>query len=135
MGLGLADAGVGSQRGGDRQVAGELGQQAGVERRVVGHVAEADPRVEHRRPDRGIGVGGVGVVDDAEVAAHDRHVEGLAVVGTGDVGHRVGVADHVGGGLVEQERAGGAEPLALDDVDASSVVNVRPLDTLVELEV
>ena len=55
MGLVLADAGVGSQRGGDRQVPGELGEQAGVDRRVVGHVAEPHPGVELRRADRASG--------------------------------------------------------------------------------
>ena len=87
-------------------------------RLVVRHVAEADPRIELGGPDRRVGIAGVGVVDDAEVAAGHRHVVGRGLVRTGHVRHRIGVADDVGSGDVEQQRAGGAGPFALGRPDA-----------------
>ena len=75
VGLVLPDAGVRPEGGGDRQVAGELGEQAGVDGRIVGDLAEAHPGTQLGRTDRRVGIARVGVVDDAEVAARDRHVE------------------------------------------------------------
>ena len=109
---------VGAQRGGDRHVPGELGQQPGVDRLVVGHVAEPHPRVQHGRPDGCVGVAGVGAVDDPQVPAGHRHVVRLGLVRAGHVRGGIGVADHVGRGDVEQQRAGRAGPVALDGPDA-----------------
>ena len=65
VGLVLADAGVRAEGGGDREVPGELGDEPGVDRRVIGHVSEPNPCVQLGWSDRGVRIAGVGVVDDA----------------------------------------------------------------------
>ena len=113
MRLVLTDAGVGPERGGDGHVPRELGEQPGVERRVVGHPAEAGPRRELGRPDGGVGVPGVRTVHDPEVSSGHRQVVGDRFVRPGHRGCWGGVADHVRSGDVEQQGAAGADPSAL----------------------
>ena len=117
VGLVLADPGVGAKRGGDREVAGELRQQARVQRPVVRQLVEPDPGVQDGRPHRGVRVPGVGPVDDAHVPARDAHVVGLALVGPGGGGWGDGVADDLGRRLVEQEEARCTAPVVLGHRD------------------
>ena len=63
------------QCGGDRQMPGELGKETRVQRRIVRHLGEAHPRVEHRRTDRGLWIARVCSVDDPQVAPGHAHVE------------------------------------------------------------
>ena len=127
MRLVLADAGVRAQRSRDRHVPGELRQQPGVDRLVVGHVAEADPRVEHRGSDRRVGITGVGVVDDAQVAAGDRHVVRLDSYGPATSG--AGSAWRITSGAVTSRSTVPAAQVRPPCVARTPrAVNVRPLE-------
>ena len=96
MRLVLTDAIVRAQGGGDRHVPGELGEEAGVERRVLGHLAEAHPAVDEGWSERRVGVVGVGTVDDPEIASGHAHVVGRTLVGPRDVGRVGGMAHEWG---------------------------------------
>ena len=86
-------------------------------RRVVGHLAEADPAVDDGRPDRRVRVIGVGAVDDPEIASGHPHIVRRALVGPRDVGRRrPRGARVVGRGHVEQQRSRGTAPAALADL-------------------
>ena len=92
VGLVLPDAVVRPQGGGDGDVPGELGQEPGMDRRVLGHLAEAHPAVDEGGSERRVRVVGVGAVHDPEVASGDAHVVGRAVVGARYVGGVGGMA-------------------------------------------
>ena len=80
----------------------------------AGRVAEPHPGVDLGRADA-IGIGRVGAVDDAQVAAGDAHVERLGLVRAGHVGHLGGAVEHVGRAGVEQEQPGAAQRVVLGD--------------------
>ena len=90
--------------------------------------AEADPGVEHRRADRRVGVAGVGVIDEADVAAGHRHVVGEQSSGPGTSG--ASTAWRMTSGAVRRAgRCRRRRPVALADLGAE-VVKVRPFETV-----
>ena len=101
-------------------MARELRQQSGVERLIVGQMAEADPGVYDRRPGRHARVVRIGAVHHPEVATGHPHIVRFACVGSRNVRRVDRVADDVFGRNVEEQRAGGADPGTLEHLDRQS---------------